>query len=74
MITLHQLIGQPAVSLATNLSLRSYQGPVPMRSMALTVVVLKKAFQPLAPEPGTAASAMRVQIASAPVSPPRFPP
>src|SRR6478609_6005685 len=67
-------INSPAVLLAMMPSLRSYQGPAPMRSMALTVVVLKKALQPFAPDPGTAASAIRVQIASAPARPPRSPP
>src|SRR6478735_5951595 len=54
---------------------RSYQGPVPTRSMALTGFpvpsseALRKARQPLAPAPGMLASASTVQILSAPRSP-----
>jgi hypothetical protein len=49
--------------------MRSYQGPAPTRSIALTVVVLRNARQPLAPEPGNEVSAIVVQILSAPARP-----
>src|SRR4051794_24410776 len=47
-----------------------YQGPVPMRSRALTVVVLRYACQVTPPRP--TAVARRWQRASAPGSPPRL--
>jgi len=47
---------------------RSYQGPLPTRSMALTVEVLRNAFQFL-PLPGKDCSAIFIQILSAPVRP-----
>src|SRR6187431_885923 len=55
--------------------LRSYQGPVPTRSMAFTGLpvpsseALRNARQPLAPAPFMLASASVVQILSAPRSP-----
>ena len=55
--------------------IRSYQGPLPIRSIALTIGVvavagaLRKACQPFAPAPGIDISAIAAQILSAPRSP-----
>jgi hypothetical protein len=60
--------------MATTRPVRSYQGPVPTRSIAFSLEVLRKARQPLAPEPANDCSAIFRQISSAPVSPPKLPP
>ena len=56
--------------------MRSYQGPAPTRSIALTaplpapsVLALRNARHPLAPDPGIDISAMVAQILSAPRRP-----
>lgn len=59
----------PCVFCATSRPKRSYQGPLPTRSIALTVVVLRNARHPLAADPGIELSAIVAQILSAPASP-----
>src|SRR6187401_248208 len=55
--------------------IRSYQGPAPIRSIALAAAAdpiagaLRNACQPLAPDPGIDISAIAVQILSAPRRP-----
>ncbi len=58
----------PAVLVVTIRPKRSYQGPEPTRLMAVTVDVLKNALHTLQ-FPGILASAIAVQILSAPVRP-----
>src|SRR4051812_38078047 len=68
-----RVFNSPAMFIATSRPVRSYQGPVPMRSLAFTLVVLKNACHCLAPEPGMEDSAISVQILSAPVRPSAVP-